>query len=779
MDRDLEGLIKMKSSKEGALCIKPPPSPEMIRPCEVRPPAPHRPAPAPNLKAIRKAFWKGLSKKQKRLANRMYQWLLGSQCQFREKYQRPDGELRDAFVGLIDSKLSQLKPKGPPPKHIWGPDWEKDLKARGFHDYLPKLTRMDVAIAMFSGGTSGLPLYALYIMGHQHYLAHFVLLVLDVDDKKKTGRADELLQRLDDKYPTLRSNCYTESSPGGYGRHVCVLVDTGILPHKYANDVFRYELSPSIRAAVERPDDPKGLEFDAIKGNYAWMEKRYEDDGSVTVADKRQGDFGTMPVPHNDEEMDQLVNLKAVTLAELVKMITGNTLAAALLNVANTPNKVTPDVDNTPDVVTPDAGNTANTPNMVTTSETTVTQPIPLSSVPITTCIEQNAPATGLPLQNNTLKPVINDTCVKKPSSSRYVRGRYDTFDRIKALKDPLERKRGLVFRMTWDLGRMLLESEAPGVAERYVKLKMNHTDPPDWAALTEQFTQVIRFVGRTWDAQLAFGGGPASTKFDFVNDLDMEANFAPLLEKRIPPERIIETMKVVLFLAFEVKEPERGKEETELEHQRRVVKYRFTLGPDRVREYIISAREQGAKWSASIDPVVISACLGTAARLRWIWKLQTFSPGKFHNGYGYVPGFCNRYVPGPQNPMQADFLAMHRARVNSYDPPMCFFADCSPDDMTPLSVACLNAAQAHAESEWPPPVQPAGPTEPWTLVVAPEATQEPSAGAPTVTPFFDSNMEPSEYDPSVDQLAYDYDDSADQPADEYVVRVQPTGATS
>lgn len=776
MDSDLEGLIEMTSAKEAAIGIQLPLFPEMVMPREVQPPAPPEPRrvkPGPLLPIFRENRFNStggyigrredFTDDEWSRARKAYNFLFGTGCPnkdtYRDQYTR---EIKISFQSFFDPTLSRLCRKGEP-RHVSDPQWEDDLNAKSWKDFhLPKITVLDVATHLNSSrpDASMVP-SRIYVVANLNRNSTRGMIVLDFDDKKGTGRVKELLQRLDAAFPNIRSGAYTECSPGGSGAHVLVLVDIGGLSHHQANDLLS-AMSTRIKVTVNRPDDPKGLDFDSVKATFPWVE--WQGRGPTAKMIHKQGTFGSMPMPRNEDDLTQLKNLKCHDLTALANMVLGG-------NQTPTTNESTP---NEPMIHGAMTHQTPSPPTTAHNDPTTIVAPhSPLPSLPISTCIGQTAITPRVQLQDIATIPSIHNTCIKKPSSPRYVKGSYDTIEGIRALKDPLERKRGLVFRMTWDRGYPVLESEAKGMAELYVLHKLNDTDPPDMPQLIKQFVCVIRYVANGWDAQLAFGRGPASSMFDFVNDLDVPAHFAPLLKKRTTPKSIVETMRVVLFLAFEVHEPERDKEETELEHQCRIDQYRFTLGGKRIRKYIIRARKRGAKWTASIDQNVISACLGAAVRLGWLYKLQTFSQGSF----------CTRYMPGRSNRTQWAFLAKHRAEVKRFDPEMRAFEGWPSDDHTLLSVSCLNAAQAHAESDWPTPVQPAAPTEPWTPVMAPGCRQGPSAGAPAVTPFFDSSggqfveeddfdMDPpgDEYDPSADQLAYDYDDSADQPVDECIV---------
>jgi hypothetical protein len=720
-------------------------------------------------KMSRKDFNKYFTKKQRQFARLMHQFFFGSKCPNRMTY--GDGNRKVTFQGIFDPKLSTLCHKSAP-KRVTNESWHRDLLAISYHDYLPKITEMDVAVALFGDrhDASTMP-SRIYVVANQNRNSTHGMVILDFDDKKKTGRIEELLKRFNAAFPDIMPYAYTERSPGGSGAHVCIMVDIGGLSHHQANDLLS-DMSARIKAAVNRPDDPKGLDFDAIKGTFPWVEWQGQGDTAKMITN--QGTFGTMPMPRTEEDLARLRNMKCHDLTTLANMVLGaNETPATNESMTNEPMPQTMTNEST----------THNNP-------TTILSPLPpSSSSPITTCVEHTAPTTSVSLQNNTTTPIANNTCVNKSSSPTSKKGWWKTIPGIRAEKSALKRKQGLAFNRAYGLGRPLQPNEAAAMAAAYVELGLNDT-PPDWPHLTGQFQQVIKTLADNWNPSLACGGGPASRDLDFVNGLDVQANFAPLLKKRIKPETIVETMKVVVFLASEIVEPEIGENETELEHQRKVAQYFATLGPDRVQNYIISARKRGAKWTAILDRNVISACLGTAVRLGWLWLLQKYVPGKF----------CNRLVPGPRNPMQQAFLAKHGTRVNSFDPPMCFFAGWPADDMTPLSVASAAAAETHTELDWPEtPGQPAAPMGPWTPVMARGATPESSAGIPAVTPapcppsvtvfpcdFFDRvnsgagqsveeddfNMEPpvDEYDPSVYQTSEDYDYSADQPVEEYIV---------
>jgi hypothetical protein len=516
------------------------------------------------------------------------------------------------------------------------------------------------------------------------------------------------------------------------------MVDIGGLSHHQANDLLS-DMSARIKAAVNRPEDPEGLDFDAIKGTFPWVE--WQGQGDTATFTTNQATYGTMPMPRTDKELARLMNMKCHQLTDLANMVLG--------------------ANETP----------ATNESMTHNNPSTVLYPStpPLSS-PLTTCMEQSTVPTGNPANNNSAIPIANNTYDLAPTSSPNPKGWCDSIEGIKAVKHAFSRKLGLTILMTRDTGRPVQESEARAMAELYVSHKLNNT-APNWPHLEEQFVRAIRMVAETWDAVLALGQGPAGKMFDFVDSLDMEANFGSLLAKRISPGTIRMTMRVVLYLAYEV-----GTKNPQLI---------FSLSANRVKAYINKAMENGCKWKASVG--AISAVKGVAERLGWLYKLQTFSPGKSGT----------RFMPGRSNPLQQAFLAKHWSKVKSFDPEMRAFAGWPSDDTTPLSVASVAAAQTHAELDWPEtPVQLAAPTEPRALVVAPEATQQPSAEAPAVnTPLcpqpaiassfgffgrvnsgedqsveeYDSNMEPppDEYDPSADQLMEEYDDRADQPVEE------------
>ena len=704
-------------------------------------------------KMSRKDFNKYFTKKQRQFARLMHQFLFGSKCPNRMTY--GDGNRKVTFQGIFDPKLSRLCQKGGP-KHVTNESWHQDLLAISYHDYLPKITEMDVAVALFGDrpDASTVP-SRIYVVANQNRNSTHGMVILDFDDKKKTGRIEELLKRFNAAFPNIMPYAYTERSPGGSGAHVCVMVDIGSLSHHQANDLLS-DMSARIKAAVNRPDDPKGLDFDAIKGTFPWVEWQGQGDTAKMITN--QGTFGTMPMPRTEEDLARLRNMKCHDLTTLANMVHGaNETPATNESMTNEPMPQT----------MANESMTHNNPSTVLYPST------PLPSSPLTTCMEQSTVPTGNPANNNSSIPIANNTYDLAPTSSPNPKGWCDSIEGIKAVKHAFSRKLGLTILMTRDTGRPVQESEARAMAELYVGHKLNNT-APNWPHLEEQFVRAIRMVAETWDAVLALGQGPAGKMFDFVDSLDMEANFGSLLAKRISPNTIRMTMRVVLYLAYEV-----GTKNPQLI---------FSLSANRVKAYINKAMENGCRWKASVD--AISAVKGVAERLGWLYKLQTFSPGKSGT----------RFMPGRSNPLQQAFLAKHWSEVKSFDPEMRAFAGWPSDDTTPLSVASVAAAETHAELDWPEaPGQPAAPMGPWTPVMARGATPEPSVGIPAITPapcppsvtvfpcdFFDRvnsgagqsveeddfNMEPpvDEYDPSVYQTSEDYDYSADQPVEEYIV---------
>jgi hypothetical protein len=446
------------------------------------------------------------------------------------------------------------------------------------------------------------------------------MLILDFDDKARTGRINELLERFNVAFPDIMPRVYIERSPGGSGAHVCILVHIGDLSHQEAN-VLLSEMSGRIKAVVNRPENPEGLDFDAIKGTFPWVEAWYDDGHINEIIDSSQGVFGTMPMPRTEEDLSKLENMKCFELTDLASAI----LASPIPTV--------PCMETTPGSVT---------------CHTAPMTRLPLSPTPLTTCVSQNdTPPTHHNVKNTTTHDsnVSYDSTTPPASKSK---GRCATIAKIREEKDPQARKLLFVIWQSHQLGRPVQEEETEAMAAAYVEHALNDTDP-DWPKLTDQFRRAIQKVAARWDFSLALGQGPASQIYDFVDSLNVEALFGPLLKKRITPEAILGTMRVFLHLTATIDEPKDPKD---------ITRYRFTVGLQRIKSYIRKAKEKGAAMVASANRNVISAVRTVAMRMGWVWLLQPYA----------IEKFSNRYMPGRNNPTQLDFLEKNWESLKDFD---------------------------------------------------------------------------------------------------------------
>lgn len=505
----------------------------------------------------------------------------------RRSYLTKAGLKRDAWRGWFDRSLSRVCRKGQP-QHWSNEMWLQHLEARDHLDFqLPYLRWEDIARALADPGVR------LYVVGNCHQEAEILWAILDFDDKERTNKITRVINRFKTAYPAIYAAGIIRTSPGGYGRSMLLKVDCSGYSHEQAN----HQLAAISNAIIARINDKASYRFDAIKATWPWVNYVTDEFGDSHVRTTCQGVYASLPLPRNQCELDQMINQRVMTLGELSQAVTEALIHNNSINPL--PHTVCREVNHHAGPRQADAN--TRTPALCVHSVESA----------------RRSGKSGVKPQRK-VRPSASSGLGSGASKCVIQNDRWQSFEGIRSDARPQARKSMLAFKMSHESGQPLPDSNetADQLARVYVENRLNH-NAPDWMQLRKQFRQALKWIHRTWDWSLAGGQGPMSSRFDWVDKLDVTQFFADYIKSHhVLMQACVGTLKVFLYL---VEKRDRQQE----------IRYRFTTGRNAVTAYIAAARTGGNRLKAVSDPKLVSRATDAAQSLGLVKCIQAASKGK------------------------------------------------------------------------------------------------------------------------------------------------------